>query len=111
VVVANDVIYMGRENFHQWPLPRLQELPPKESLEAPFSSVERKDITDIEQITMDPDQTCQVVLRFFKETVGEGDSKYWSLTTELGVHVQQLIRAIQAPWENMFETTLPVKYK
>lgn len=50
VVVADDIIYMGRENFHHWPLPRLQGLPPKESLEPPFSSVERKDITDVEQI-------------------------------------------------------------
>lgn len=50
VVIANDFIYMGRENFHHWPLPRLQELPSKESLEPPFSAVECKDITDIEQI-------------------------------------------------------------
>ena len=87
LVVADDVIYLGRENFHHWPLPRLQELPPKETLEPPFSAVEQKDITDIEQIVricqfvlfscfyscipipqiMDPDQLCQVVLRFFKE--------------------------------------------
>ena len=50
VVVAGDVIYMAQENFHHWPLPRLQELPPKEALDPPFSSVERKDINDIEQI-------------------------------------------------------------
>ena len=50
VVVDDDVIYMGRENLHQWPLPRLQELPPKEALKPPFSSVEWKDVTDIEQI-------------------------------------------------------------
>lgn len=50
VVVAGDVIYLAQENFHHWPLPRLQELPPKEALDPPFSSVEQKDITDIEQI-------------------------------------------------------------
>jgi hypothetical protein len=50
VVVAGDVIYIAQENFHHWPLPRLQELPPKEALDPPFSSVERKDINDIEQI-------------------------------------------------------------
>lgn len=50
VVVAENTIYMGQENLHHWPLPRLQELPTKESLEPPFSSVEQKDVTDIEQI-------------------------------------------------------------
>jgi hypothetical protein len=111
LVVAGDTVYMGRENFHHWPLPRLQELPPQDSLHPPFSSVERKDVTDIEQIIMDPDLPCQVVLKFFKETVSEGGSKYWSLTTELDSHVQQLVKAVQAPWESMFETTLPIKYK
>ena len=50
VVVAGEEIYMAQENFHHWPLPRLQDLPPKESLDPPFSCVEQKDITDIEQI-------------------------------------------------------------
>ena len=50
VVVADNTIYMGQENLHHWPLPRLQELPPKESLEPPFSSVEQKHVNDIEQI-------------------------------------------------------------
>lgn len=74
---------------------------------------------------MDPDQTCRVVLRFFKEvrpqlhyiyisflqSLSEGESKYWSLTTELEGHVQHLIKAVQTPWENMFETTLPITYR
>ena len=50
VVVAGDVIYLAQENFHHWPLPRLQELPPREVLEPPFSYVEEKEVTDIEQI-------------------------------------------------------------
>ena len=61
VVVADDVIYMGQENFHHWPLPRLQELPPKQSLEPPFSSVECKDVTDIEEIVS---HTCMVLYEF-----------------------------------------------
>ena len=83
---------------------------------------------------MDPDQTCRVVLRFFKEvrvyakhdyhnhyngynklcvlqSVGDYESKSWSLTTELEGHVQQLVKAVQTPWENMFETPLPITYK
>ena len=54
VVIAGDVIYMAQENFHHWPLPRLQKLPPKDSLDPPFSNVEQKDITDIEQIVSTP---------------------------------------------------------
>ena len=46
-----------------------------------------------------------------RQTVSEGDSKYWSLTTQLESHVQELVKAIQTPWETMFETTLPINYK
>ena len=45
------------------------------------------------------------------QTLSEGESKYWSLTTEVDTHVQQLVKAIQTPWESMFETTLPINYK
>lgn len=50
MVVAGDMMYIAQENFHHWPLPRLQELPPKEALDPPFSSVVCKEVTDIEQI-------------------------------------------------------------
>ena len=48
---------------------------------------------------------------FLFQSVTEGDSKFWRLTTELENHVQLLINSIQTPWENMFETTLPINYK
>ena len=50
LVVTDDSLLLGRENFQQWPLPRLQKLPPCESLKPPFSDVRQKEITDIEQI-------------------------------------------------------------
>ena len=56
VVLTESNIYLACENFHQWPLPRLQELPPRETLEPPFSDVHCKDISDIEQIVSCPIQ-------------------------------------------------------
>ena len=50
VVLTESNIYLARENFHQWPFPRLQELPPRETLKPPFCDVHCKDVTDIEQI-------------------------------------------------------------
>ena len=90
VVLTESNIYLACENFHQWPLPRLQELPPRETLKPPFSDVHCKDISDIEQIVrcpiwyipssllfltcytfllqiLDRDQSSQCVLKFFKE--------------------------------------------
>lgn len=93
VVLTESNIYLACENFHQWPLPRLQELPPRETLEPPFSDLHCKDISDIEQIVscpiwytflsplsvlfltsytfllqiLDRDQSSQCVLKFFKE--------------------------------------------
>ena len=50
VVVSEDTVFLGWENFQQWPLPRLQTLPSRETLKPPFSEVEQRDITDIEQL-------------------------------------------------------------
>lgn len=54
VVLTESNVFLASENFQQWPLPRLQELPPREVLRPPFSDVHCKEITDIEQIVRCP---------------------------------------------------------
>ena len=106
VVLTESNIYLARENFHQWPFPRLQELPPRETLKPPFCDVHCKDITDIEQIVswhipsslsssspvtppshlplqiLDRDQSSQCVLKFFKEVkigIVQSINTYWTV--------------------------------
>ena len=50
LVLTEQCIYLGKENFAQWPLPKVQELPKKSELKPPFSNVHRKYINDIQQI-------------------------------------------------------------
>ena len=50
LVLTEQAIYLGKENFAQWPLPKVQELPKRDDLKPPFSNVKRKDINDVEQI-------------------------------------------------------------
>ena len=50
LVLTEQAIYLGKENFAQWPLPKVQELPKREELKPPFSNVRRKNINDVEQI-------------------------------------------------------------
>ena len=50
LVLTEQAIYLGKENFAQWPLPKVQELPKRDDLKPPFSNVIRKNINDVEQI-------------------------------------------------------------
>ena len=50
LVLTEQAIYLGKENFAQWPLPKVQELPKRDDLKPPFSNVKRKNINDVEQI-------------------------------------------------------------
>lgn len=50
LVLTEQAIYIGKENFAQWPLPKVQELPRRDELKPPFSHVHRKEINDVEQI-------------------------------------------------------------
>lgn len=50
VVLTKDSIYIAKENFRHWPLSRIQTLPDRDSLKPPFSCVQHRSITDIEQI-------------------------------------------------------------
>ena len=50
LVLTEQAIYLGKENFAQWPLPKVQELPKREELKPPFNKVRRKSINDVEQI-------------------------------------------------------------
>ena len=50
LVLTEQAIYLGKENFAQWPLPKVQELPKRDELKPPFSNVIRKNINDVEQI-------------------------------------------------------------
>ena len=50
LVLTEQAIYLGKENFTQWPLPKVQELPRRDLLKPPFSDVCRKNINDVEQI-------------------------------------------------------------
>ena len=50
LVVTSNTLFLAKENFAHWPLPRMQKLPPLESLLPPFLDVEQRDITDVEKI-------------------------------------------------------------
>ena len=50
LVLTEQAIYLGKENFAQWPLPKVQELPKRDDLKPPFNHVIRKNINDVEQI-------------------------------------------------------------
>lgn len=110
LVVSEDSVFLGWENFQQWPLPRLQTLPSRETLKPPFSEVEQRDITDIEQLALDRDQNSQIIVKFFKETISEGDSKHWILLMQTAETVNKLVAALQTPWEAQFQTQLPVTF-
>ncbi len=50
LVVTNDSLFLAKENFAHWPLPRILALPPREALLPPYLDVEQKDIIDVERI-------------------------------------------------------------
>ena len=50
LVVTNNSLYLAKENFAHWPLPRIQALPPREALLPPYLDVEQKEIVDVERI-------------------------------------------------------------
>ena len=50
LVVTEDTLFLSKENFSHWPLPRMQDLVPKEALLPPFLDIEQRDITDVEKI-------------------------------------------------------------
>ena len=50
IVATNDTIFLSKENFAHWPLPRIQPLPDREALLPPFLDVEQRGITDVESI-------------------------------------------------------------
>ena len=50
LVVTSDTLFLAKENFAHWPLPRIQDLLPKEALLPPYLDVEEKSITDVEKI-------------------------------------------------------------
>lgn len=89
LVITSESVYLGRENFSQWPLPHIHELPPQDSLRPPFTDVQEHQINDVEKIVscklcrqqvaceftarlfifqiLDRDQNAHVIVRFFKE--------------------------------------------
>ena len=50
VIATKDSLFLAKENFAHWPLPRMQDLVPKEALLPPFLDVEQRSITDVEKI-------------------------------------------------------------
>ena len=50
LVVTKTTIFLAKENFTHWPLPRILELPPRDSLKPPYSDVQQRSITDVEQL-------------------------------------------------------------
>ena len=52
VLTATDM-FLATENFQQWPIPHLQDLPRKQDLNPPYLDVQCMEITDIEQIVSD----------------------------------------------------------
>ena len=50
LVVTDDNLFLAKENFAHWPLPRIVVLPPKEALLPPYLDVEQKKISDIQRI-------------------------------------------------------------
>ena len=50
IVATDDTLYIAKENFAHWPLPRIQALPEREALLPPFFDVEQKNMIDVESI-------------------------------------------------------------
>ena len=50
LVVTEDTLFLAKENFSHWPLPRMQDLVLKEALLPPFLDIEQRNIIDVEKI-------------------------------------------------------------